>query len=109
MGNTQRTLLIVIGSVLAVMVGLIVLVFVDSAGPAHWTAGTIISTHYSEGITTHSEIDVGNNVKVPMTTEVPSSWILEIDSAALGRQSVASTGILSGPASRCTCNTRSAS
>ena len=41
------------------MVGLIVLVFVDLTGPAHWTTGTIISTHYSEGITTHTEIDVG--------------------------------------------------
>lgn len=71
---------------------LLTFVIWDSTGPMRWATGTVVSEHFAEGITTYTQIDVGNDVTIPVTTEVPGLWILEIDSAVLGRQSVAVDG-----------------
>jgi hypothetical protein len=64
---------------------------VDSTGPDQKSYGTIISTRFVEGITSHIDVKVGD-VTVPVHTEIPGAWIALVESPVLGRIEVAVDG-----------------
>ena len=73
-----------LGSLLVLLCGCLV---VDSSGPNLRTDGTIVSARYEEGTSSTTYVKVGET-SVPMQTEIPGSWVAEIDSSVLGRVEV---------------------
>jgi hypothetical protein len=73
-----------VGGLFGLMVAALV---VDSSGPALRTDGIVVSTRFVEGMTTTTDVKVGD-MSVPIRTEIPGAWIAEIDSALLGRVEV---------------------
>jgi len=57
---------------------------VDSSGPNLRTDGTIMSCRYEEGTISTIDVKIGET-SVPVRTEIPGSWVAEIDSSVLGR------------------------
>jgi hypothetical protein len=83
-GRSQRLLPWVIwlaGSLFVLLCGYLV---VDSSGPNLRTDGTIVSCRYEEGTISTTYVEVGET-SVPVRTEIPGSWVAEIDSSVLGR------------------------
>ena len=66
---------------------MVAVLLVDSTGPALRTDGIIVSTRFVEGMTTTTDVKVGD-ISVPISTEIPGAWIAEIDSVVLGRVEV---------------------
>lgn len=90
--SSRRGFQVLIGLLVAVvagMIGLAVVVAYNSSGLTADTYGTVVSSRYSEGWSTTTEIPVGQGMTVPMTTHYPASWIVEVDSPVLGRKEVA--------------------
>jgi len=83
-GRSQRLLPCAIwlaGSLLVLLCGYLV---VDSSGPNLRTDGTIVSCRYEEGTISTIDVKIGE-ASVPVRTEIPGSWVAEIDSSVLGR------------------------
>jgi hypothetical protein len=83
-GRSQRLLpwaIWIAGSLLVLLCGYLV---VDSSGPNLRTDGTIMSVRYEEGTVSTTYVEVGE-ISTPMRTEIPGSWVAEIDSSVLGR------------------------
>ena len=83
-GRSQRLLtwtIWFVGALLVLSCGYLV---VDSSGPNLRTDGTIVSARYEEGTTSTTYVEVGET-SAPMRTEIPGSWVAEIDSPVLGR------------------------
>src|SRR5580698_1858091 len=72
------------GSFLVLLCGYLV---VDSSGPHLRTDGTIMSCRYEEGTVSAIDVKVGET-SLPVRTEIPGSWVAEIDSSVLGRVEV---------------------
>jgi hypothetical protein len=70
-----------LGALFVLLCGYLV---VDSSGPNLRTDGTIVSCRYEEGTISTTYIEVGE-ASVPVRTEIPGSWVAEIDSSVLGR------------------------
>ena len=83
-GRWLRISIWAMGGLFALMGGCLI---VDSTGPHHQTYGTVLSTRFVEGWTTTTDVKVGE-VAVPIRTEIPGSWIAEIDAPVLGRVQV---------------------
>ena len=79
-----RLLYIVLWSMIGLLVAMGGCLIVDSSGPVRWTHGTVVATRFEEGVTISHEIKVGE-VTVPMKTDVPGAWIVDINSPILGR------------------------
>jgi hypothetical protein len=80
----MKKLYLVLWSLLALLAATFGFLIVDSSGPVRWTNGTVESTRFEQGVTISNDIKVGD-VTVPMKTEVPGAWIVEIDSPLLGK------------------------
>lgn len=75
---------IMLGSMLGLLVAMAGYLMVDSSGQVRWTYGTVVSTRFEEGVTISNDIKVGD-VTVPVKTDVPGAWIVDINSPILGR------------------------
>jgi hypothetical protein len=90
MYNPTRTALslrlpyIMLWSLLGLLVAMGGCLIVNSSGPVRWTYGTVVSARFEEGVTISNDIKVGD-VTVPMKTDVPGAWIVDIDSPVLGK------------------------
>jgi hypothetical protein len=82
-GRSQRLLpwAISAGSLFVLLCGYLA---VDSSGPNLRTDGTIVSCRYQEGTISTTYVMMGET-SVPVRTEIPGSWVAEIDSSVLGR------------------------
>jgi hypothetical protein len=84
-GHVLRTAIWVLGGLLIVLVGFAV---VDESGPTQETQGTVVSTRFTEGATTNTAVQIGE-IAVPIHSEIPDCWIVELYAPLLGRTEVA--------------------
>ena len=59
-------------------------VIVDAIAPEHWIEGKVIATRYVEGSSLTTQVEVGDNVYVPVTTEMPGAWMVKISAPMVG-------------------------
>jgi hypothetical protein len=73
-----------------VVLGLTVYAIVDSSGTVAETPGRVVSVGFVEGMSTTTQIviDAEHGISVPMTSTLPGSWRVVIDSPVLGRREV---------------------
>jgi len=83
----MKKLYFMLWSTLGVLVVMFGCLIVDSSGPVRWTYGMVVSTHFEEGATISNDIKV-EDVTVPIRTEIPGAWIVEIGSPLLGKVAV---------------------
>ena len=79
------SVLVALGAGIIGMVGILIY---NASGPTSETSGTVVSTRYSEGWSTTTNIDLGNGVSIPQTTHYPGYWIVLVDSPVFGRTEV---------------------
>jgi hypothetical protein len=87
-GRGSQVLIGLLVALVAGMVGLVVMLIYNASGPVAYTYGTVVSARYVEGWSTTTQIPMGEHMTVPMTTNYPGAWTLEVDSPVLGRTEV---------------------
>jgi hypothetical protein len=80
----MRMLMWGVGTICGLLVLALALVIVDSSGPNQQAVGMIRSTRFIDGLETTTDVKVGETT-VPVQTEVPGAWMVEVDSSVLGR------------------------
>lgn len=83
----MKKLYLMLWSLLVLLAAAFGCLILDSSGPVRWTHGTVVSARFEDGVTLSSDVKVGD-VTVPMKTEVPGAWVVDIDSPILGKINV---------------------
>lgn len=88
MGNSRIKLLFC-GAAIAVVAPFGFLA-ADSAGrPTHEDRCEVVAAQFSPGTSTASYVKIGENLSVPVTTEIPGAWEVRLNCNVLGRQELA--------------------
>jgi hypothetical protein len=65
---------------------------VDGSGPLLWTTGTVIATEHQDGMRMHTDVPIDDKgMSVPVDTQFPESWEVEVDSTDLGKVQVSTS------------------
>jgi hypothetical protein len=64
-------------------------VIVDAMAPQQWIEGKVIATRYAEGSSMTTLTKVGDNVYMPVTTEISGAWMVKISAPILGEVELA--------------------